>query len=97
VKERVGRSISFISFLSVHVALRTCDSTNPHMLKVILVTFVLKGDKTTPRDISASRLARNKIPTAILMFSGSNFSTVLSVTLPDKTGSQKSKMAAEIM
>jgi len=67
------------------------------MLKVILVTFVLKRGKTTPRGISASRLARNKIPTATPMFSGSNFSMVVSVTLPDKTGSQKSKMAAEIM
>jgi len=67
------------------------------MLKVILMTFVLKGGKTTPRGISASRQARNKIPTAAPMFSGSNFSTVLSVTLPDETGSQKSKMAAEIM
>jgi len=35
------------------------------MLKVILVTFVLKGVgvKLPPRGISASRLARNKIPT----------------------------------
>ena len=30
------------------------------------------------------------------MFSGSNFSMVQSVALPDETGSQKSKMAAEI-
>ena len=30
------------------------------------------------------------------MFSGSNFSMALSVTLTDKTGSQKSKMVAEI-
>jgi len=70
---------------------------NPHLLKVILVMSVLKGGKTTPRGFSASRLARNKIPTATPMFSGSNFSTVLSVTLPEETGSQKSKMAAEIM
>jgi len=68
------------------------------MLKVILVTFVLKGgDKITPRGIPASRLTKNKIPTATPMFLGTNFSMVLSVTLPDETGSQKSKMAAEIM
>jgi len=73
------------------------ETLNPHMLKVILVTFVLKGGKTTPRGISASRLARNKIPTATPMFSGSNLSTVLSVTLPDETGSQKSTMVAKIM
>jgi len=71
---------------------------NCHLLKVILVKFLVKGGgKTTPRGISASRLARNKIPTTTRMFSGSKFSMVLSVTLPDKTGSQKSKMAAEIM
>jgi len=35
------------------------------MLKVIFVTFVLKGEVKQPtRGISASRLARNKIPTA---------------------------------
>ena len=66
------------------------------MMKVTLLTFVLKGDKTTLRFISASRLARNKIPT-YTMFLASNFSMVLSVTLPDETGSQKSKMAAEMM
>jgi len=55
------------------------------MLKVILVTFMLKGaGKTTPRGISASKLARNTIPTAT---PGSNFSMVLSVTLPGETGS----------
>ena len=49
-------------------------SFNPHMLKVILLTFVLKGGgKTTLRCISASRLAWNKIPTATLMFSQLNF------------------------
>jgi len=67
------------------------------MLKTILVTFVLKVGKTTPRGISDSRLARNSIPTVVPMFSGSNVSMVLSVTLPDETGSQKSKMSAEIM
>ena len=69
------------------------------MLTVILLTFVLKGGggKLPPSDISASRLARNKIPTATPMFSGSNFSMVLLVTLSDQTGSQKSKMAAEKM
>jgi len=69
------------------------------MLKVILVTFVLKGQrvKLPPRGISAYRLARNKIPTATPWFSGSNFSMVLSVTLPHETGSQKFKMAADIM
>jgi len=55
------------------------------------------GVKTTPRGISASRLARNKIPTATPMFLGSNFSIGRSVALPDVTRSQKSKMAAEIM
>jgi len=66
------------------------------MLKVILVTFVLRwGVKLPSRGISASRLARNKIPTATHMFPGSNVSIVLSVTLPDETGRQKSKMAAE--
>jgi len=75
----------------------TVLSINPHMLKVILVTFVLKGGgKTTPRGISASRLTRNNISTATFMFSGSNFSMVLSVTLQDETGSYKSKMAAKI-
>jgi len=63
------------------------------MSKVILVTFVLMGGNL--RSISASRLARKKIPTATSMYSGSNFSMVLSVTLTDETGSQKSKMAAE--
>jgi len=68
------------------------------MLKVILVTFVSKGSgETTPRGISASRLARNKLPTATPMFSGSNVYMVLSVTLPDVTESQNSKMAAEIV
>ena len=65
------------------------------MLKVILLTFVLKGGKTTPRCISAFRLARNKVPTANLVLTGSNFSMVLPITLPDGTGSQKSKMAAD--
>jgi len=51
--------------------------------------------KTTPRGISASRLAKNKIPTGTPMFSRSNVSMLLSVTLPDETGSQKSKMAVE--
>jgi len=51
------------------------------------MTFVLKGEggKTTPRDISGSRLARNNIPTATPMFSGSNVSTVLSGTFSDET------------
>jgi len=55
------------------------------MLKIILVTFLLKGVKLPPRGISASRLARNKISMATPMFSGSNFSLVLSVILPDET------------
>ena len=42
-------------------------------------------------------IVMNKIPTATPMFSGSYFSMVLSVTLPDETGSQISKMAAEMM
>ena len=67
------------------------------MLKVILLTFVLKVRvKPYPRRcFSASRLAGNTIPTATPMFSRSKFSMALSVTLPDETGSQKSKMAAE--
>jgi len=73
------------------------SKVSPHMLKVILVTFLFKGGKTTPRGILASRLARNKIPTATPMFLGSNVSMVLSVTLPDETRSQKSEMAAKIM
>ena len=69
------------------------------MLKVILLTFVLKegGGKTTPRCISAARLASNKIQTATPRFSGLNVSMVLSVTLPDETRSQKSKLASEIL
>ena len=55
------------------------------------------GVKLPPRCISASKLARNEIPTATPMFLGSNCSIVLSVKLPDGTGSQKSKMAAEKM
>jgi len=66
------------------------------MLKVILVTFVLKGRrvKLPRRGISASKIARNKIPTATPMFSGS---MVLSKALQDENESQKFKMAAEIM
>jgi len=57
------------------------------------VTFVLKEEgKTTPRGISASRLARNKILKATPMFSVSHFSVVLSVTLPYET-----KLVAEII
>ena len=51
--------------------------------------------KKYPQGISASRLARKTILTAIPMFSGSNFPMSLSVTLSDETGSQKSKMAAQ--
>ena len=58
---------------------------------------VEREGKTTPRCISASRLDENKSPTATPMFLESTFSMVLSVTLPDKTGSQKSKIAAAIM
>jgi len=62
---------------------------NPHILTVILVTFVLKGGgKTIPMGISASRLAKNKMSTATPMFSGSNVSMVLLKTLPDETGCQ---------
>jgi len=67
------------------------------MLKAILVTFVLNGGITTRQGLSASRLARNNISTATPMFSGSNVSMALSVTLPDETRIQKSKMVAEIM
>ena len=55
------------------------------------------GGELPHRCISASRLTRYKISTATSMFSGLNFSMVLSVTLPDETGSQKPKMAAEKM
>jgi len=72
---------------------------NPHYVDGYFcdVRVDLGGGKTTPRSISASRLARNKIPTAASMFSGLKCSMVLSVTFPYKTGSQKSKMAAEIL
>jgi hypothetical protein len=50
--------------------------------------------KLPPMCISASRLARIKIPTATPMFLGSNFSMVPSVILPEETGCQKTKMAA---
>ena len=49
------------------------------------VTDVCVECNTTNRCISASRLARNNILTATSMFSGSNFSMVLSVTLSDET------------
>ena len=52
------------------------------------------SEEKVPQGISASRLARNTIPTATPMFLGSNFSLGLSATLSDETGSQKSKMAA---
>jgi hypothetical protein len=52
------------------------------------------GVKLPPMCISASRLARIKIPTATPMFLGSNFSMVPSVILPEETGCQKTKMAA---
>jgi len=65
--------------------------------RLFLWRLCWRGSKTTPRDISVSRLARNRIPTATPMSSGSNVSTVQSVTLPDETGSQNTKMAAEIM
>jgi len=69
---------------------------NPHNVEDYFSdACVERGGKTTPRGISASRLARNEILTATPMFSASNISMVLSVTLPDETGSQKSKMAAE--
>ena len=42
---------------------------------------------TAPRCISASELAGKKILTATPMFPGSSLSMVLSVTLPDGTGS----------
>ena len=49
---------------------------NPHMLKVILLTFVLKRE-LYPRCITASRLAMDKIQTTTPMFSGTNSSMVL--------------------
>jgi len=61
-------------------------SINLHMLKVIFVTFVLKrGGVKLPSGVSPfldqleAKLQR--IPP---MFSGSNVSMVISVTLPDK-------------
>ena len=51
------------------------------------------GCKTTPRNVSASKPAKNEIMAAIRMLTGSNSSTVRSVTPSDVTGSQKSKMA----
>ena len=48
-----------------------------------------------PLSNSAIRRDRNIIPLSTPMFSGSNVSMLLSETLPDETGSQKSKMAAE--
>jgi len=48
----------------------TVDSHfNPHMLRVFFGDVCVEGDKTTPRGSSASRLTRNKIPMATLMFS----------------------------
>ena len=68
------------------------------MLKVILLKFVLKGRELyTSKCISAYKLVRNEFPTATSMFAGSNFSMALSVTLQDETGSQTSKIAAEII
>ena len=57
---------------------------------------MLRGGKLYPQ-VYASRLAINKIPMATPMCLWSNFSMVLSVTLPDRTASHTSKMAAEIM
>jgi len=71
---------------------------NPHMLKVIFVTFMLKGGLKLPLGVSQPLdQLETKFQRLPFMFSGSNFSMVLPVTLPDETGSQKSKMAAEIM
>ena len=64
------------------------------MVNLFFKYHVVIRRKKYPQGISASRLARNTIPTATPMLSGSNFSMGLSVTLSDKTGSQKSKMAA---
>jgi len=92
------RIISLVFVRAIFCHLLELVYINPHMLKVILVTFVLKGGETTPRGTTKNyRLKRCKIPTATPMFLGSNISMVLSVTLPDETGSQKSKMAAESM
>ena len=73
------------------MSLMKCSS--PSYVEGYFNDFCVEGGKTTPRCISAYRLAMNKIPTATFIFSGSNFSMMLSVTLPDETGSQKSKMA----
>jgi len=70
---------------------------NPHYVEGYFSDVCVEGGKITLQVVSASRLARNKIPTANPMFSGPKFSMVLKVTLPYETGSQKSKMAAEIM
>jgi len=64
---------------------------------ILVIDVCVVGGKTIPKGIWGSKLARNKIPTATAIFSRSNISMVPSVTPPDETGSQKSKMAAEIM
>ena len=64
------------------------------MVNLFFIYLCADLEEKVPQGISASRLARNTIPTATPMFLGSNFSLGLSVTLSDETGSQKSKMAA---
>jgi len=59
--------------------------TRPSYVEGYLSDVCVEGGVNYPQGISASRLARNKIPMATPIFLGSNFSTVLSVTLPNET------------
>jgi len=66
-------------------------STNegqPSYVESYFSDVFVEGGLNYPRGISASRLAKNKIPTAIPMFSGSNLSMVPSVTHPDQMKSR---------
>jgi hypothetical protein len=65
---------------------------------VIQLCIYLCGDweVKVPQGISGSILVRNTIPMATPVFSESHDSLLLSVTLSYETGSQKSKMVAEI-
>ena len=50
-----------------------------------------------PSNLAAIQRDKNIIPVSIPMFSGARISMVLSVTLPNETGSPKTQMAAEIL
>ena len=56
-----------------------------------------RGCKVTPPSNSAIRRDRNRISVSTPMLSRARITMVLSVTLPNETGSHKSKMSAEIM